>query len=73
MMGKGDDEGVKALTVCEIWSDSFAVWIHPDGNSKPVSGDCRCDNPVPGSGIRTICPDQCVEHGSQYYPLRLHV
>lgn len=47
MIGEGDDEEVKALTVCEIRGDSFAVWIHPDGNIEPVSGDCRCGNPVP--------------------------
>ncbi len=46
MRGEGDDEEVKALTVCEIWGDSFAVWIHSGGNIEPVSGDCRCDNPV---------------------------
>lgn len=25
MVGEGDDEEVKALPVCEIWGDSFAV------------------------------------------------
>lgn len=47
MAGEGDDEEVKALTVCENRGDSFPVWIHPDGTIEPGGGDCRCGNPVP--------------------------
>lgn len=47
MVGEGDDEEVKALTVCESRDDSFPVWIHLDGTIEPGGGDCRCGNPVP--------------------------